>query len=127
MEKKDNNKNLKDNDLRIGFSFTCEDKDGLQIDISDQIIFKSILDAGMIDECYNRINKTIQYIGYDYFMKLLRKFINEKIEYILSAQKNLDQTSNIKYIEDSENINNLDNKVDTNAIEQTLNPDLEIE
>ena len=70
----------KHNDLKVGFAFVLEDCDGPKIQLSDTLTFKKALEPGMINSITTRINNTLANLGQDYFMVLLREYINKKQE-----------------------------------------------
>lgn len=79
---KDNNNNItsNDNDVNVSYAFVLTDKDGKRVQISNTLTFKSLLEPGMLNDGYKIIDESVKSIGYDYFMRLVRKYINQKVE-----------------------------------------------
>lgn len=99
----ENKSNLNTNDIKINFEFTLEDINGEQVKVKNGMIFKSALEPGLITSVAKRIESTLGAIGEDYFLLLLREYLNNKMNSIYKAQIMSSQISvneDTKYVAD---------------------------
>ena len=110
---------LNKNDVKIKFSFSLEDINGEQINISDGLTFKSGLEPGLIDSLSKRVGSTLSAVGQDYFMVLFRNYINKKQEEVFKS--NL-YNSPVNLTSDS-----LDSKLVATGVVETIPEDVKID